>query len=95
MDEFIHWPKPYLLLSSTCDEVLSWVIEILMKIHLVSDSNCNTVKSIIRAKKLQGITTLGSHLVLVTLYCISRLVLSKTIRIYDTKYHSQCNTIQC
>ena len=31
-DEFIHWPKPYLLLSATCDEILSWMIEIWMKI---------------------------------------------------------------
>ena len=43
MDEFIHWPKPYLLLSATCDEILSWVIEVWMKNHLVSDGNCNTV----------------------------------------------------
>ena len=31
MDEFIHWPKPYLLLSTTCDDILSWMIEIWMK----------------------------------------------------------------
>ena len=31
MDEFIHWPKPSLLLSSTCDELLSWMIKIWMK----------------------------------------------------------------
>ena len=43
MDEFIHWPKPYLLLSATCDEILSWMIEIWMENNLVSDSNCNTV----------------------------------------------------
>ena len=43
MDEFIHWPKSYLLLSTTCDEVLSWMIEILMKISFVSDSHCNNV----------------------------------------------------
>jgi hypothetical protein len=24
---FIYWPKPYLLLSTTCDEILSWMIE--------------------------------------------------------------------
>jgi hypothetical protein len=30
-------------LSATCDEILSWMIEILMKNHLVSDSNYNTV----------------------------------------------------
>ena len=33
MDEFIHWPKPYLLLSATSDEILSWMIEIHMKIN--------------------------------------------------------------
>ena len=30
-------------LVETCDEILSWVIEIWMKNHLVSDSNCYTV----------------------------------------------------
>jgi hypothetical protein len=43
MDEFIHRPKLYLLLSTTCDEILSWMIVIWMKNHLVSDSYCNTV----------------------------------------------------
>jgi hypothetical protein len=43
VDEFIHWPKPYILLSATCDEILSRVITIWMKTHLVSDNNCNTV----------------------------------------------------
>ena len=28
MDEFIHWPKPHLLLSTTCDEMLSWIITV-------------------------------------------------------------------
>ena len=28
MDEFIRWPTPYLLLVATCDEILSWMIEI-------------------------------------------------------------------
>ena len=28
MDGFIRWPKPYLLLSATSDETLSWIIEI-------------------------------------------------------------------
>jgi hypothetical protein len=23
MDEFIHWPKPYLLSSTTCDEIVT------------------------------------------------------------------------
>jgi hypothetical protein len=57
IDEFIHWPKLYLLLSSTCDETLSsWMIIIWMKNHLVSDSNC---KSIIPPKKSQGMTNNG------------------------------------
>ena len=43
MDEFNHWPKLCLLLLGTCDEMLSWVIEIWMKDHLVSDSNYNIV----------------------------------------------------
>jgi hypothetical protein len=41
MDEFIHWQKPYLLLSATCDEILSWVIKIWMINQLVS--HCNIV----------------------------------------------------
>ena len=28
VDEFIRWPKPYLLSWATCDEILSWMIEI-------------------------------------------------------------------
>jgi hypothetical protein len=27
MDEFICWPKLYLRLSTTCDEILIWMIE--------------------------------------------------------------------
>ena len=33
MDESIHWPQPYLLLSATCDEMLSWMIEIWIKLQ--------------------------------------------------------------
>jgi hypothetical protein len=43
MDEFIHWPKPYLHLSTTCDEILSRMIEIWRKNYLISNSNCDTV----------------------------------------------------
>jgi hypothetical protein len=43
MDEFIHLPKPYLFLSTSCDETLSWMIEIWMKYHFVSDNKCNIV----------------------------------------------------
>ena len=43
MDEFSHWRKAYLLLSATCDEILTWMIEIWMKNHLENDSNRNTV----------------------------------------------------
>ena len=46
---------PNLLLSSTCDEILSWMIEIWMKTQLVSDSNCNIV-NLYSPKKLQGMT---------------------------------------
>ena len=38
MDEVIHWPKPYLFLSTNCNEILSWMIKIWMQNHLVSDS---------------------------------------------------------
>ena len=55
VDEFIHWPKPYLLLSITCNEILSWMIEIWMKKHLVSDSSCNIV-NLVMTQKLQGMT---------------------------------------
>ena len=55
MDEFIHWPNPYLLLSATCDEILSWMIEMWMKSHLVSDSNCNTI-NLYPPKNLQKLT---------------------------------------
>ena len=43
MDEFIHWPKPYLLFSTSCDEIMLWIIKICMKNHLVSDRFCNIV----------------------------------------------------
>jgi hypothetical protein len=43
VNEFILWRKPHLLLSTTCDEILSWMIEIWMENHLVDDSNCNSV----------------------------------------------------
>ena len=32
MDDFIHWPRPCLHLSTTCDLILSWRIDIWMKI---------------------------------------------------------------
>ena len=35
--------NPYLVLSSACDEPLSWTIKNWMKKHLVSDNNCNNV----------------------------------------------------
>ncbi len=41
MDEFICWPKPYFLLSATCDEILSWMIESWMEIHLVRATTRN------------------------------------------------------
>jgi hypothetical protein len=55
INEFTHWPKPYLLLSPTCDEIFPWMIEIWMKKHLVSDSNCNNV-NLYSPKKPLGMT---------------------------------------
>ena len=66
-DEFIHWPKPYLLFSATCDEMLSWMIEIWMENHLVSNGNWNIVIPQKNHKESQ--IMLGKQLVLVTLYC--------------------------
>ena len=46
MDEFTHWPKPYLLLSASCDEYIvtdDWNLD--EKTLGVSDSYCNTVTS--------------------------------------------------
>jgi hypothetical protein len=58
-----------------------------MKNHLVSDSNCNVV-IYNPPKDLQGMTKdVGFTFVLLTLNRGLQLVLSKTIRIGDTKYH--------
>ena len=43
MDDLIRWLKPYLHLSTICDDILSWMIEIWMKDYVVSDSNYNIV----------------------------------------------------
>ena len=39
----------------TCDEILSWMIEIQMKNHLVNDCNCNTI-NLQSTQKIQGFT---------------------------------------
>ena len=72
-------------LAATTDEILSWVIEIWMKGHLVSENNYNTV-DLQSLKHLQGLTnkvgltfTVGDTGL--------KLVLSKTIGIGNTKYH--------
>ena len=60
MEEFIQWLKCYLLLSATCDEILSWMIDFWMKISLEHDNNCNTiVLNLWFPKNLQGITYNG------------------------------------
>ena len=56
MDEFIHWQKLNLLLSTTCDETLSWMIEFWMEHHLVSDSKLQHYQSTISLKYVQEIT---------------------------------------
>ena len=45
MDESIQWPKPDLLQSTTCDVILSWMIESWMKNHLVCNNIYNIVNS--------------------------------------------------
>jgi hypothetical protein len=84
MDELIRWSNLYLLLSATCDEILSRMIEIWMKKHLVGVSNWK----IVHPQKLyeEWQIMLGWHLVLATLYRGLQLVLSKTIWIGDTEF---------
>jgi hypothetical protein len=91
MIEFIHWSKPYLLLSETCDELLSWMIEIWMKIYFLSDYNCDTASTNPQMFYKDQHIMLVYHLVLVTLHCGLQLFLSMTIRIVDTTYHTKCN----
>ena len=43
------------LLSATCDEILSCIIEFWMKNHLINDNNCDIV-NLKSPKKLQGMT---------------------------------------
>ena len=88
MDAFIHWQKPYHLLSTTCDGILSWMVQIWIKNQLISDNNCNIVDLYNALNFLQGMTnSVGLTLVLVTLYRGLQLILSKTIRFGDMKYH--------
>ena len=60
--------KPSFLLSTTRDEMLSWMIEIWTKHHLVSDGNCNVVNLESPLKKIQKERQimLGEHFVFVT-----------------------------
>ena len=51
------WVQNLLLVSATCDEILSYMIENWMKIPLVSDSYINTVS----LQSLQKITGITSH----------------------------------
>ena len=91
-DEFIHWPKPYLLLLATWDEIISWMIDILMKNHLISGSfKCNIV-NLHSPNFLQEMTNyveLTFSVGTTIQYHGLQLVLSKTIRIGNTKYHMQ------
>ena len=80
MKEFIHWSKPCLLLSTTCDEIL----------HLICDSNYSTINlypPLPPNKKSQRMTKN------VVLTCsVGELILSKPIRVDDTKYHIYCTS---
>ena len=78
------------LLLATCDEILSWMIEIWMKNVLVSGSNCNIV-ILLSSKNLQGMrNNIGLTYRVGDTYYSLQLVLSKTIRIGDTKYRNKC-----
>ena len=46
MDGFTHWRKLYLLLSTTCDEIFSWMVEFWIENRLVSDNILQHCKSI-------------------------------------------------
>ena len=52
----MHWSKPYLLLSATCDEILSWLTEVCMKNHLVSDFSTKSSKCLQRMANNVGLT---------------------------------------
>ena len=88
------WGHPSLI--STCDERLSWMIKNWIKKQLVSDNNCNIVNlySPILCINKELHIMWGEHLASVTLYRSSQLVLSKTIRIGDTKYHIYCSLLK-
>ena len=76
MDKFIYWPKAYLLLLTTCDEILSWIIEIWMKQHLVSDSKYIIIQKNYKEWQIMfGLT-----------FSVSDTTPSFTISIGDTKY---------
>ena len=71
-----------------CNKLYSCMIEIWMKNHLVSDSTCNIIKSIMPNYVKEWQLMLGLHLVLVTPPVGGlQLVLSKTYRIGETKYN--------
>ena len=71
IDEFIHWPKPYLFLSSICDEILSWRIKYLVRDNIYNAVNLYSPSNNVRLTFSVGLQS----------------VLSKTIRIGDTIYH--------
>ena len=48
MDEFVHWPKLYLLLSTTCHEMLSWMMDEFirwLKPYLLVSATCHEMLS--------------------------------------------------
>ena len=87
MNEFVRWPKLYLLLSATCDETVmdDWDLDAKSLSKWQQFQHCKSIILKKIYKKWQ--IMLGQHLVLVTLYHGLQLVLSKAIRIGDTKYH--------
>ena len=89
MGGFTHWLKPYLPLSPTCDEILSWMFEIWIENHVISDSNRNTVKSTIPKKVYKGMTNYVG-----LTFSVGDTILRFTISIeQDTKYHILHNAL--
>ena len=71
MDEFNHWPKPYLLLSETCEAILSWTIEILDEKSLGRWQELQHYKSTIPPKLYEGMTLNAVFSVVHEKYCFN------------------------
>jgi hypothetical protein len=92
INEFIHWPKPYLI--SFANNILWNIVMDDWNLDETSFDKWHLLQyyKVIIPQELNKEWQIlwGSHLVLVTLHRNLQLVLSKTIRIVDTKGPSSC-----